>query len=91
MSTMSTMSTLAHVSQALASLSTLAMTNHPRYTPWVFASVLRLVVVKPLRVNLPGWLSPSGLAPLTTCAQVDKSERKLAKFTQVRVIFAGAP
>jgi len=54
------------------------------------ASVLRLVVVKPLRVNLPGWLSPSGLAPLTTCAQVDKSERKLAKFAQVRVIFAGA-
>jgi len=46
------------------------------------ASVLRLVVVKPLRVNL---------APLTTCAQVDKSERKLAKFAQVRVIFAGAP
>jgi len=55
------------------------------------ASVLRLVVVKPLRVNLPGWLSPSGLAPLTTCAQVDKSERKLTKFVQVRVIFAGAP
>jgi len=37
------------------------------------------------------WLSPFGLAPLTTCAQVDKSERKLRDFAQVRVILAGAP
>jgi len=67
------------------------MTKHHLNVTWTVASVLRLVVVKPLRVNLPGWLSPSGLAPLTTCAQVDKSERKLRDFAQVRVILAGAP
>jgi len=37
------------------------------------------------------WLSPFGLAPLTTYAQVNKSERKLRDFAQVRVILAGAP
>jgi len=41
--------------------------------------------------GLAPWLSPFGLAPLTTCAQVDKSERKLRDFAQVRVILAGAP
>jgi len=46
------------------------------------------------------WLSPFGVAyltkplrvsPLTTCAQVNKSERKLSFFAQVCVILVGAP
>jgi len=49
-----------------------------------------LSLAKPLRVSLH-MAKPLRVSPFTTCAQVNKSERKLSKFAQVCLILACAP